>query len=158
MDESPQAYTNEKDRCNVIYAYNALHSSDEKRRNHCIRLRPSIHHAVREYCHDARMNIGEMYENAAILFMELNPPQYGLAVSVTRNERKNSSIRDKIKSSLLIKKVTPILEAFRNLKQRDVEPPTALIEKLDDVFKKYDKISHPTEELNNLIEEAIEYV
>lgn len=149
-----------EDKCSAPHTPHTLHhyNKEDRREPINIRIRRAIHDQFMKYCALTDMTAGQFYEQAGILFMDLNPPPEPNLLIISKPKQKNTSIRDKVKSSILVKKLKPIVAAFRNLKQRGVEPPIALIENLDVMFKKYDKISHPTDELNTLIEEAIEYV
>ena len=55
-----------------------------------IRLRRSIHRAVKQYCVSEHINIGQLYEEAVILFMDLNPIDFN-PINITKQERVTKS-------------------------------------------------------------------
>lgn len=131
---------------------------NEKREATQIRLRKSIHKAVSEYCHDARMGIGQFYEEAAILFIDVNPPPMRNPVILEKLERRDNSPRDRMLSMICKKELEEIIPALKTLSDNHREIPKRLLEKLTKTFDKCYKITTPSEELNLLILEALEYV
>jgi hypothetical protein len=143
----------EIDQCNAYNAYNAYNHIKEKRDNHCIRLRPSIHTAVKNYC-GRDMSIGQFYEEAAILFMDVNPSDRTVLV-VERPERpRQNNIKDEMKSFVCLDSMRDFVEKIEEDDTDNLRLLKIRREKFIELLNDCDKIKTWGDELNELIVKA----
>ena len=137
--------------CNAYNAYNAVHN--EKRDNHCIRLKPSIHKAVRGYCGIAQLNIGELYEKAALLFMDLNPVDW-IILNVEKPNERRTSLDDELQEIICIEKLEKFIEEVADFKHRlHVNRKDELLK----LLKECRKVKKRSSELDALMDEVMTY-
>jgi len=137
--------------CNAYNAYNAVHN--EKRDNHCIRLKPSIHKAVRGYCGIAQLNIGELYEKAALLFMDLNPVDW-IILNVEKPNERRTSLDDELQEIICIEKLEKFIEEVADFKHRlHVNRKDELLK----LLKECRKVKKRSPELDALMDEVMTY-
>jgi len=143
--------------CNAYNAYNALHQ--EKRDNHCVRLRPSIHKAVKGYCGIAQLNIGEFYERAALLFMDLNPVNWVvLNVEMPQTRERESSLDDRVQELICIERVDKFVKNLKQLRSKGVERfHITKKEEFLKILKECRKVKNRSDELDELIQEAVSF-
>jgi len=158
---SERDYSNIQNTCNAYNAYNAYNDKMEKRLNHCIRLKPSIHRAVKNYCHDTRMNIGRFYEEAAITFFQINPPpETGSLIMVVKEDEihKNNSLEQSLSEIICIGDLEEWLDSVRPLKHQGIELHKSKIKTLRDIIRECKKLNTRSDKLEQLLEEALDYV
>jgi len=141
-----------KNTCNAYNAYNAY--NNEKRDNHCVRLKPSIHKAVKGYCGISRITIGEFYEKAAILYMDLNPVNW-MILNVERPIERASSLDEELQEIICIEKLEKFIEEVAPFKHRLHVNRKEEILKL---LKESRKVNKRSPELEALISEVMSYI
>jgi len=127
----------------------------EKREPTQIRLRRSIHEAVAKYCGLERIMIGQFYEEAAIMFMDLNPPKAAPPIMVVQRGERGQSLDEELQEIICVDELRDFLEGVRQLKNslhvtRKKEGIT--------ILKNCNKVNNRGEELEALMREAILYI
>jgi len=163
MEDSPKRDPNslyesiptKSNQCNAYNAYNAYNNKNEKRDNHCIRIRPSVHRAVKNYCHDARMNLGEFYEIAAMFYVDVNPPPNGSPVVFNKLERKQQNIDDQLREIICVDELQEFLSKAKLVKGtlHVSKKKTAI-----GILKECSKINKRSDELEALMYEVMEVI
>jgi len=145
--------------CSAPHTPHTLHhySDKEKRLPINIRLRRTIHDEFMRYCALSHITAGQFYENAGIFYMDLNPIPEGTVLVVSKPEKRNN-LKDRTMILRCIQDLQKLIESLERYTSQRLPIPTNLMEKLCQIFDKYDKINNPSDELNGLIEEALRYV
>ena len=151
-DSPRESRERRENQCNAYNAYNAYNDIQEKRDNHCIRLRASIHKAVKQYCGSAQINIGQLYEEAAIMFMEVYPVA-GNVLIVDKKDRENN-LDDQIDEIILIDELQDALKTLNPERKLHLVKK----KKLAKLLKRGRRLNHRGELLEELMKEAIGYL
>lgn len=147
----------EESMCTVPYTVHTVHSSKERRLPVEIRMRRSIHDTVGEYC-GKDMTYGQFYEEAAILFMDINPKS-GMSLNVINPQMDENTIEDRMDELICIGNLEDFI---RDVKRCISAGGNGLhhskIKKLRKIINECKKINNRGEKLNKLINEALNYV
>ena len=142
---------------NTLYAYNthnAYNGIQEKKVNHCVRYKPSTHRAVKEYC-GTRITMGQFFEEAAVLFIQINPTDR-VIVNLENPERRDVSVKDRMLTLICTQELEEHIFTLKSLNGAKVHKK--FLGRISKTFDKCYKISNPTDELSNLIEGVLKYV
>lgn len=142
----------EIDHCTVYSTHSTVHSK-EKRESIQIRMRKSIHDAVGNYC-GKTMTYGQFYEEAAILFMDINPKD-GMLLVVEKPNKEDSSLKDKMLELILIPELERWVESTRDFSGK-IHPNK--LKTLYKIIEKSTKIYNKSEKMQSLLEEAVNLV
>ena len=143
-------------RCSTPHTPHTLHSKEEKRHPINIRLRRSIHSAVMTYCGN-EVTAGQFYEEAAILFMDLNPKQEAFVV-IERPHKNGVSLKDRMLDMICVGELSEIIPRLKFAKEKGYNIHKNVLESMRKIFDKCYRVSEPSVELSRLIEEALSYI
>ena len=143
-------------RCSTPHTPHTLHSKGEKRTPINIRLRRSIHNAVMTYCGN-EVTAGQFYEEAAILFMDLNPKQEAFVV-IERPYKNGVSLKDRMLDMICVGELTEIIPRLKHASEKGYNIHKNVLESMRKIFDKCYRVSEPSKELSSLIEEALSYI
>jgi len=130
-----------------------VHTVHEKRVPIEIRMRKSIHDAVGRYIRNS-MTHGQFYEEAAILFMDINPPLNSAPITVIRLENKDQSLDDALQEMIVLDVLTVFLERLRQIKG---VIHVSNKKNFRGIIKEYQKVKSPSDNLIKLMKEAKSY-
>lgn len=138
--------------CTVPCTVHTVHN--EKRFPTEIRLRRTIHEVVKRYCGNSGITLGDFYEGAAILFMDLNPVEF-FGVNLITPERRQQALDDQLREIVCIDELEGFIENVKTLRNGlHVSRKKEGIA----ILKNCEKINNRSERLEALIQEAIEYI
>ena len=103
------------------------------------------------------MTAGQFYEEAGILFMDLNHKDRSIFI-VEKPERNNLSVKGRMLTMICTQELEDIIPVLNRLRENDRKIHKSVLERLSKTFDKCYKINNPSPELNALIEEALRYV
>ena len=148
----------EKNQCTVMGTVRTVHGSHKNKRSPTeIRMRKMIHKTFMKYCALAGMTGGEFYEKAGILYMDVNPVG-NINIMVEFPVEKRRSSKDKISSLVCMRELSKLIPILCDNHNSEKEHHENLLEKLESACVKYEKIKNPTEELEELMSEALSYL
>lgn len=147
----------EESRHNTLHTLHTLHSNKERRSNISIRMRKSIHETAMKYCALTNMTAGELYEESVILFMDINPPPV-MRLNVIKQNHEPNSLKDKMLNAICVEDMQGVIPNLRRRHRENLDIPKSQLKYLMKLFEKCRKVEKPTKELNNLIEEALDYL
>ena len=152
-DDSPSYSNNidreiDRDRCSVYTTHTTLHSIVEQRKAVQVRMKPTIHKVVGRYC-GKDISLGQFYEEAAILFMELNPKD-GVYLNVEKPERNNKNMDDRIQEMICVSDLSEFLQGKRKPLHKKIQ------RRILGLLKECRKVNNRGEELTALMMEAME--
>ena len=136
----------------TVHTVHTVHSNSEKRTSVQIRMRKSIHETASRYCAFARMNIGQFYEEAVILFMDLNPMD-GTLLIVERNERE-SCLDDQIEEVILIDEFEDAMRVLSPERKLHINKKKRLAK----LLRRCQKLNQRGERLEELMKTAVSYL
>lgn len=147
----------EENECSVLHTLHTLHHN-EKRDVQSIRMKKSIHGVVSRYCGFAEMNVGQFYEEAAILFMDLNPVNGSLLVVNSPEKRmKENNFEGRMLELVCIDELEDFIERVDKIKRGGVEIHRSNIKTLLKILKACNKISQRSQHLETLMSTAMSY-
>ena len=155
-DDSPHRDNNKKDflgHSTNSYTTHTTHTTlHEERKPIQIRMRQSVHDAVGRYC-GKEMTYGQFYEEAAILFMDLNPVNGALLI-VEKPKQHDPSFEDSLQEMIIIDEIEELLDNLRRINGK-----IHYKRKKDflGIVKQYQKIKVPSDRLQRLVREAKSY-
>lgn len=145
-----------EEECSVAHTPHTLHNNKEQRHPINIRIRRSIHNIFMEYC-GTDMTAGQFYEEAGILFMDLNPKDRSIFI-VEKPQRNNLSVKGRMLTMICTQELEDVIPVLKRLTDNGRKIHKNLLERLSKTFDKCYKINTPNAELKVLIEEALKYV
>lgn len=89
--------------------------------------------------------------------MDLNPVD-GTILVVEKNSLRDSSIKDRMLNMICIQELQEFVPVLKRSKEEGFKLHRVFLDRLRKTFDKCYKVGEPTEELNRLIEEALEYI
>lgn len=110
-----------------------------------------------KYCAITGMTAGDFYEKAGVLYMDVNPAPDGVVLFVSRPEGR-SDLKDRMVIQICVQELQELVDGFGRYHAQGLPFPRSLMERLCRVFDKCYKVSNPSDELNRLVEEALNYV
>lgn len=144
----------DRDRYSTVRTVHTVHTIKEKRLPIEIRLRKSIHSNVMTYCALARMTAGQFYEEAAILFMDLNPVE-GAVLIVEKPNKEDPSLKDRMLELMLIPELERWIGSTENVSGK-LHPNK--IKRLYKIIEQSGKIYNKSDKMQELLEEALNRV
>jgi len=148
----------EENACNAVHTVHTVHSNSEKRRPIEVRMRDAIHKTVGRYCDFAEITIGQFYEEAAILFMDLNPIN-GTLLVVEKLEKRvdDNDLEARVSDLFYIVELEDFIERVDEIKRSGVNIHRSNIKKLLNILKDCKKINNRSERLDTLMNQALSY-
>jgi len=141
--------------CSAIHTLHTLHGKNEPIN---IRMRKSFHEAFMRYCNLTGMKAGRFYEQAGLLFMDINPIDgVMIVVENTENGSVQTSIEDKMTEIIIIGELEEWLEIVRPLVNQGVELHKSKIKSLRQIVRETKNLNTRSDKLNQLLQEALEY-
>lgn len=147
----------DKKRCHALHTLHTLHRKEEKRTQICVRMRKSIHDAVGKYCAIENMTIGQFYEEAGILFMDINPPTNAKLI-VNKVEVSQTDLKERVLQQICMNEAETLADNLRKISNQGNGIHPNKLQSIYKFFKEYTKLSNPPDELNALVEEILSYV
>ena len=156
--------TNIEDKsCSVYTTHTTLHNKQyntqhtpqhttETRKPIQIRMRNSVHEAVSRYCGND-LTLGEFYEKAAILYMQVNPKEY-VYLSPLYLDARDKSMDNRVQDMICVDKFEKFVE---KLKQLNGALRINHKEELLKLVKESQKVNFKSDRLTSLREEAMSY-
>lgn len=114
---------------------------------------------MKGYCGIAQLNIGEFYERAALLFMDLNPVNWVvLNVEMPQTRERESSLDDRVQELICIERVDKFVKNLKQLRSKGVERfHITKKEEFLKILKECRKVKNRSDELDELIQEAVSF-
>jgi len=148
----------EENTCNAVHTVHTVHSNSERRRPIEVRMRGAIHKTVGRYCGFAEITIGQFYEEAAILFMDLNPVNGSLFVVEKPEKRVNDNgFEERMGELICIDELEDFIERVDKIKNSGVEIHRSNVKTLLKILKNCNKISQRSQHLETLMSAAMSY-
>jgi len=140
-----------EDRCNALHTLHTLH---EKKDQVQIRMRKSLHKAFMKYCAITDMAAGQFYEQAGILFMDLNPPPEPNLLVVSKSKQHDQGFEDSLQEMIVVDELEELLGKLRlvNGKIHRTRKKDFL-----GIVKEYKKVKTPSDNLQTLMREVKSY-
>ena len=147
----------EENVCSTPHTPHTLHTK-EKRQPINIRLRRSLHDVFMKYCVGSDMTAGQFYEEAAILFIDLNPV-IGSVFVFEKPERqtRNNGFEDRMGELICIDELEDFVERVDKIKNSGVEIHRSNVKTLLKILKECNKIKTRSEHLETLMSAAMSY-
>lgn len=136
------------------YTTHTTHTTlHEERKPIQIRMRQSVHDSVGRYC-GKEMTYGQFYEEAAMLFMDVNPKPLPHNITLVRLERHDQGFEDSLQEMIVVDELEELLGKLRlvNGKIHRTRKKDFL-----GIVKEYKKVKTPSENLQTLMREAKSY-
>jgi len=115
-------------------------------------MRNSVHEAVSRYCGND-LTLGEFYEKAAILYMQVNPKEY-VYLSPLYLDTRDKSMDNRVQDMICVDKFEKFVE---KLKQLNGALRINHKEELLKLVKESQKVNFKSDRLTSLREEAMSY-
>ena len=144
---------NKKKQDSTVHTVHTVHR--EKRVPIEIRMRRSIHENVGRYCGKS-LSFGDFYEQAAILFMEINP-KYESPINVSRPLIYDNDLEQNLSEIIYIGDLEDWLDVVRPIVNQGITLHKSKIKTLRAIIKECKKLNTRSEKLNQLLQEALEY-
>ena len=145
----------EQKQCNAIHAIHALHEN-EKRYNRSIRLRDSVHRAVKQYCGVAQMTMGQLYESGALMFMQVNHVA-GVFLNVENTENNHQTDDDWMLDLICIGDLEDFIELMDTLIRNGTPIHKIRMKQFLVILRECKKVKKRSQKLDSLISKARSY-
>ena len=157
LDSSRECKEREENECSTPHTPHTLHTK-EKRQPINIRLRRSLHDVFMKYCAGEDMTAGQFYEEAAILFIDLNPV-IGSVFVFEKPERqtRNNGFEERMGELICIDELEDFVERIDKIKKSGVEIHRSNVKTLLKILKECNKISQRSQHLETLMNTAMNY-
>ncbi len=141
--------------CSTPHTPHTLHNNIEKRTPINIRIRKSMHSTFMEYC-GRDMTAGQFYEEAGILFMDLNPKN-GSLLMVSKPITKQNGLKDRVQEIICIGELQEFID---DVDARISDNPLHhnWVKRLGKILKRCDSIKHHSDKLEALMLQAVSLV
>ena len=147
----------EENVCSTPHTPHTLHTK-EKRQPINIRLRRSLHDVFMKYCAGADMTAGQFYEEAAILFIDLNPVIGSIFVfEKPERQTRNNDFEERMGELICIDELEDFVERVDKIKNSGVEIHRSNVKTLLNILKECNKIKTRSERLETLMSKAMSY-
>ena len=143
--------------CSVTHTLHTLQGNQEKREPRSIRLRPTAYNFISNYARLSKMVVGDVVEQACFFYIDYYPVD-GNVFIVENVVENGKSLKDRMLNHNCVTELKDALHKIRLTTKQGIPLHIKQRESLVKVFDKCYKIENPSDELSDLIEEALSYV
>jgi len=146
----------EEKRCSVYTTHTTLHNNKEERIPVQIRMRRSVHKVVGNYIKKT-MSYGQFYEEAAILFMDINPKEFSPLVVEKLERPRQNGVQGRMQELVCVDEFTEFVELLGRDNPDNQRLRSIRRGQFIELLKKCEKIKTWGDQLVALIEEVETY-
>lgn len=144
----------DRDSCNALHTVHTVHNNIESRSPVEIRMRKSVHAVFMDYCHRVKITAGQFYEEAGILFIDINPPPMGTVFNIVTHENGEQNLDDQLEEIILIEELSSEMKHLHRGKTIHVTKKKRLVK----LLKRCQKLDIRGDKLEALMKEAMKYI